>query len=473
MANRLDKLIIGGLLATVIFTPLAHGAVEPWSIAVFELLIVLLMLLWAVKCVMDKRIVITVPITAYPIGAFLLYGLIQSITRTDSEGNLTSLSIDPEATRVAVTVLFFLLAAHVIAANFFNSTARLNVLVHFLMIFGFALALLGMIQLVTGNGDRLFFRPVQSGSGFLTGPFVNHNHFAGYIELLIPLPIAFIITGVQRQYRILYGFSAVMMAVALILTASRAGMISLAAGILFALLLGVNYNSRMRRSSNAYEPNAPAASKRTVRRLLSGLAVLGLAAAAVFVGTVWLGLGPVLDRVVDNSLISNDAKAETFESSRGWIWKTTGNMIWANPVFGIGLGSYETAYPLYSDKDQTQIVDRAHNDYLQLLSDTGLIGGVIGLGFLLMFVYNVMRLARCKDRISAAIAIGGAAAIVSVLVHSLFDFNLQIPSTALLFLVLNAVLSYIVFSTVESKQEARQPFISQNSGTVSALGVSS
>lgn len=441
MVNRMDKVIIGGLLAAVVFTPIFQGAVEPWSIAVLELVILFLLLLWAIKTVLEKRFEIAVPLTAYPIGLFLLYGFVQSVTITDGQGNISSLSIDPESTRTAVTLLFFLFAAHLMATTFFNTAGRSNMLVHFLMVFGFALAFLGLIQLVAGDGTRLWFRPVQNGSGWLTGPFVNHNHFAGYMELLIPLPVAFIITGAQKQYRILYGFAAVLMAVAVVLSASRGGMISMAAGILFAFLLGTNYNIL------AAGRNAAPSPAKGFGGLFSGLAVLSVITVAVFAGTLWMGIDPVLDRVADSSLISSDKNAETFESSRGWIWKTTVGMIRENPVFGIGLGAYETAYPKYSSKDEPLIVDRAHNDYLQVLSDTGLIGGVMGIGFLAAFVYGVTRIMRINDRVLGAIAIGSAAAIFSLLIHSVFDFNLQLPSTALLFLILNAVLYQIVSST--------------------------
>ena len=451
MANVFDKVIGGGLLICVVFATLAHGAVEPWSIALFELLILTLLVLWAVKAVVEKRLELRIPNLAYPLALFLLLGIAQCITLTNSAGTLSSLSLDPESTRSAVTTLFFLVAAFWIAANFFATSARINALVSFLIVFGFIIAFLGLIQLLTESGDRLWFRPVQYGSGYLTGPFVNHNHFAGFVELIIPLPVSLLMMRVHRQYLIFYGFAAVLMAIALILSASRAGMISGGATFLFTLGLGAIYNRRVQNLGNTAHLKSRFAS---IRPLIPGVAIFGAMVVAIAAGSAWVGLAPVVDRIADSTVGRGDQPAETFESSRGWIWKTTVVMIKANPFTGVGVGAYETAYPKYSDKNETMVIDRAHNDYLQVLSDTGIVGGAIGLWFLFTFAYNVKRLFLCEDKSLVTIAIGCAAAVFSLLIHSVFDFNLQLPSMALIFLILNAVLSVIVVSKSNRHREA-------------------
>lgn len=458
IVNRLDQLISGGLLAAIAFTALAYGAVEPWSMAIFELLVLFLLLLWVIKSVADKRFEMKVPITAYPVAAFLVYGLIQSIIVTGDKGHLSSLSLDPESTRTAATGIFFLLAAHLIAANFFNSNEKLKLLVNFLTIFGFALALFGIIQLIAGNGKIYWVTSLRLESVWAVGPFVNRNHFAGYLELLIPIPVALIITGVLKPYRLLYGFAAIMMAVALVLSGSRGGIISMTASLLFTVVASVNYAKRSTNSTKHSWNGAAAQSAGRQRKeqgsyWFSSLAVLVIIIAAIFAGTAWIGLNPVINQITNNSLISTDEKAQTFELARGWIWKTSTNMIRANPVYGIGLGAFETAYPKYSEKNESLIIDWAHNDYLQVLTDSGIIGGIFAVGFLLTFIYNTARILRCSDPLKGGIAIGTSAAVFSLLIHSIFDFNLQIPSTALLFLVLNAVLSQIAVTAAEPARQ--------------------
>src|SRR5437867_8863586 len=115
----LDKSIAAGLLAVMIFTTLAHGAVEPWSIALFELILLGLLLLWGIKATLDQTLQVTVPPAALPVAALLLVGIIQSVAFTSDGGQRASLSMDVEATRHAATVLFFLAASFMLASNFF------------------------------------------------------------------------------------------------------------------------------------------------------------------------------------------------------------------------------------------------------------------------------------------------------------------------------------------------------------------
>ena len=105
--TSLDKSIAAGLMAVLIFTTLAHGAVEPWSVALFELILIGLLLLWGIKAVLDRHLEIIIPPAALPAAALLLLGAVQSVAFTDGAGQRASLSMDVEATRHAVTVLFF------------------------------------------------------------------------------------------------------------------------------------------------------------------------------------------------------------------------------------------------------------------------------------------------------------------------------------------------------------------------------
>jgi O-antigen ligase len=141
-------------------------------------------------------------------------------------------------------------------------------------------------------------------------------------------------------------------------------------------------------------------------------------------------------------------QSETFFASRGWIWQSTLEMFRANPVLGVGLGAYETAYPVYSRDDgaaalgTSYVVDRAHNDYLQILADTGVVGGALALWFIILIFRAISRGLKSHDPLLQALALGGGSGTFGLLTHSLFDFNLQLPSNALLFLLLVALVSH-------------------------------
>src|SRR5262249_42719152 len=148
-----------GFLVAVVFSALAHGTVEPWSVFVFEGMIVVLLLLWSVKIVADKRLRLEIPNSVLPIAALAVVGLAQSIAFTDSAGRWLSLSKNVGSTRAALTVLIFLLIAFLIASHSFASPQRLLMLGHFLAIYGLAMALFGLIQYFSWNGRFYWLRP--------------------------------------------------------------------------------------------------------------------------------------------------------------------------------------------------------------------------------------------------------------------------------------------------------------------------
>lgn len=444
-AGFFDKIIAGGMLCVIAFTALAHGAVESWSAAIFELMILLLLFLWVIKSLIEKNFELNLQKVFFPIAALLALGLIQIFSFRDSAGNLTSLSIDREATASAVKALFFLLAAYLIVSNFFNTKEKLLSLVKFFTLFGLLLAVFALLQYFTWNGNLYWLIPINAGKAEVVGPFVNHNHFAGFLELLIPLPIALIVTGALKQYRVLLVFAAAMMAIAIVASLSRGGIVSLACGLLFTFLIGFVYKRRLNDKQCEAAKNERLLYRQKVIDWLSGLAIVSIILGAIFIGTMWVGMDPVIDRLSNNAVFSEDEAAPTFEDSRGRIWQTSLKIFYSNPVSGIGLGAYGTAYPNYSEKDEPYVIDRAHNDYLQVLTDGGVIGGLIALWFIGIFILNTARFLRQDlDPVSAGIAVGSAAGVFSLLIHSIFDFNLQIPANALVFLVLTGVFSQIV-----------------------------
>jgi hypothetical protein len=158
MRRLLENAIVVGLMAAIVFTTLALGTVEAWSVAIFELIILVLVLLWAIKAILDKHLEIKFPPAALPLGALLLLGLAQSISVTGSDGQTRSMSMDGEATRGAVLMIFFLFLAFLIAANFFDRFDRIRTMAYFLTLFGLTLAVFAMIQHFTWEGKMYWFR---------------------------------------------------------------------------------------------------------------------------------------------------------------------------------------------------------------------------------------------------------------------------------------------------------------------------
>jgi O-antigen ligase len=424
----IPNLIAAGLMGAVVFTALALGTVEAWSVALFELIGIVLLLLWAAKALVEKRFDISVPPAALPLGGLVLLGLAQSIAITRSGGGISSLSMDVESTRGAVTVIFFLFVCFLIAANFFTSRERLRLMANFLIVFGLVLAVFALIQHFTWEGRLFWVRPTSSAGAGTGGPFVNRNHFAGYMEMLIPLPIALALCrAVRGEARLFYGFAAVIMGIAQVASLSRAGIVSLAAGLLFLAVVSARRNR-----------DAPQRAGR-FSFMFSPAAVNLLIVAAIIVGIFWVGADfDIIKR------ISSESVATTAASDRKAIWSDTLTMFSANPLLGVGLGAYETVYPVYGRGDGSALIQFAHNDYLQALADGGIVAAALAVWFVIAVFRDFARGVRLRDPWLRRLTLGAGAGVFAILVHSLFDFNLQLPSNALLFLVLSAIVATAV-----------------------------
>ena len=108
----------------------------------------------------------------------------------------------------------------------------------------------------------------------------------------------------------------------------------------------------------------------------------------------------------------------------------------AHPVGGTGLGTLQEVFPRYETLYDGKIVNHVHNDYVEALAETGLVGGLCGL-FYLVFLFREasLRLLQVQSSLDLALHIGALTACCGLLVHSFVDFNLHIPSNALLFLL--------------------------------------
>jgi O-antigen ligase len=466
----LRTIIALGLMVVMAGATLAFGAVEPWSIATFGLLVIALIVLWSVKGLMDRRMEISAPSTALPLVALIALGVLQGITITDSYGKRLSISLDAEATRLATEVLLILLAAFLLSANFLAKVPALTWLRNFLIFFGLALSVFGLIQRFTWNGKYYWMIEPSAQSPSPFGPFVNHNHFAGYIEMIAPIPLALVLRRVVRgELALLYAFATAMMGLAVIMSLSRGGMISLVAGLMFVVAFGF-------KSSSAEEPGvgnkdeepggrkdeeylsfvasspcllvyqAPSRFPYAASRIGAMIVLL----CAVGAGVWWAGADPVIRRIERSELARSgtdaDNQGETFYQSRGWIWRDTTAMIRDKWAMGVGLGAYGTAYPIYNSLDGTLVVEQAHNDYLQVMADGGIFGAVIALWFLFLVARDIMRASGHKSPVMSATALGAGGGMFALLVHSFFDFNFQIPSNAMLFLVLTSIVSRIASS---------------------------
>jgi O-antigen ligase len=164
-----------------------------------------------------------------------------------------------------------------------------------------------------------------------------------------------------------------------------------------------------------------------------------------------------------NHLIGRFAQlsyTEEATTGRVQLWRETLHLARDYPLFGCGLGSYESAFTRYKESAPMSIDDYAHNDYVQLLAE----GGIIGVALMLMIVGRVLRRASraftlasgAADRYLALACIGSLSAIM---LHSVVDFSLHIPSDAMILAWICAILCSIRSTRVQHLRDAGLPIV--------------
>ena len=396
-----------GVCVFAAFAVIAFGAVEVWSESILEAGAAALFLWWALLVFFRCEIEIHWNAIFWPVLAFIGIAGMQLALGGTAYPFLTRVAL---LKVVACALLFFL------SVQSFRTRQDLRFVAWFLTSFGFAIAVLAIAQDYTSHGLLYWFRPLTEG-GSPFGPYVDRDHFAGFMELIVPVGMSLIVfRGVRREQVVFVGILTLVPIVALFLTASRGGVVAFVfeVGLLTALM-------RVRRV------RFQAATAAVI--LLAALAVLG-----------WLGAGKVLDRIRASSVVDLSA------DRRATMLKGAWHMFLDHPLAGTGLGTLVAVYPKYETFYDGKIVDHVHDDYAEMLAETGIAGGLCGLIFLIMlFRESRRRLAEEQSAFSQAVHTAGTVACVGLLVHSLVDFNLHIPANGLLFLLQAAVVLSPVF----------------------------
>ncbi len=387
------------LCAVLVFAIAAHGAVEDWARAVLETSAGLLFLFWAVRASMTREESVFISPLLPPLLAVIFLALGQLLFRG---------SASPYDTRIDLQLLVALTLFLFVATQAFRTTDDWRFFVWFVMSFGFLVAVFGILQHLTFNGKLYWFREMRYG-GIPFGPYVNRNHFAGFAELVIPVALVPLVLGkVRRERWFAVGLLALLPLGALFLSASRGGIISLAAELALLTLLLI-----LRRTGG--------------RHVLAGAVVLLFA----FMMVSWLGVAQILER------FSSMQSLEVTSGKRASMRLDTWHIFREHPWTGTGLGTLQTVFPAYETQYDAKVVNHAHNDYLEALAETGIAGASCCAWFLgALFFRSLLRLLLQDKSFSAALHLSGLVACTGFLVHSLVDFNLHIPGNALFFFLM-------------------------------------
>ena len=390
-----------GVFGLLLWGPLAFGETEPWSIFLIEAGAAALLIFWISRQMASGETKIKTSPLFPPMLAFAALIVVQLATGSTAYRYRT---ISSALMYCAYGMLCFL------AIQVLRRTWQVRALAAGLSIYGFALATFSLIQGIASNGKLYWIRAVPSGSG-IYGPYVNHNHYAGLMEMLLPIPL---VVSLSRQVhgwrKTMAAFAAALMASTIFLSGSRGGMIAFAAqmALLAALLIWR-------------------------KQPLKAALALGIFAMAVIGLVTWLGGGEVTERIAS---IHTETRQELSGGVRLAIDRDCLKIVAHRPVLGWGLGVFPDIYPQFRSFYSNYLVDRAHNDYLQLMVETGAVGIAIMLWFVAVAYRSALRKLRGRANTNSAVTLAALLGISGILTHSFFDFNLQIPANAAFFFVL-------------------------------------
>src|SRR5467141_3142842 len=438
------RLLEVGVIVAVCVAVLAFGGTAPSFFAVPQVIILGLGVLFVVSGQFSRVASLHIPIASplFLLALVLLQvcplpiSLAPLLGRSWDDlpgGSRFTVSMAPHQTVSHLLLLVTYLTVFFLTLVLCRSHKAKKRLVFALVSLGVFEALNGLIQYLTG-WQQIFTYVKKYYLEEATGTYINRNHFAGFLEMILPFAVVLALrwaallfkntsSGTARLRKIasrtellslaLWLFLGTLLFVALVLSRSRMGLISMLVSLVAILAL-------------AGTASMPARTRVAVATLFF-LGVLGL--------VVWIGIDPVMSRFETLGREYNFS-----DQNRISIWRDTLGLIRHHPLLGTGLGSFSVVYPSVQTVFLTLLVEHAHCDYLEVASELGLSGAILVFGSIFWVLAQAARRYRkAEESLDKAISLGCLGSIAAILVHSLADFNLYIPANALVFTVILAL----------------------------------
>lgn len=443
--SRLSGAVFFLLCAIPVLSVIAFGAVDAWALGMLALSAGAIAVFWLADAWLKKEFSFSTNKLQLPLLGLILIGLIQLLPfrAPDVSGDLlrvpaaASLSLNPYATRFAVVQLSVYFIFFAAALLFINSRKRLQITVLTAIVFGALMAFYGILQSFAGTEEIFGVRPPGQANPFAS--FVNRHHFAAFMEMTGGLTLGLLFGGAtKKDKRIFLILAVVIMGIALIFTSSRGGWLSFLAVLGFVIMAKFSGSREERLDGN----EKSAAFRRNLTLIGGGAALIFILLAAV----AWLGGDESLIRGVGMQSAQADATGGRFH-----FWQIALKIFADYPVLGAGLDSFGTAFSRYDTWNGTYRVEQAHNDYVQILADAGILGFLAVAAFIvLLFKKSLQNFRQTTDVFCQSIIIGALAGCFGILFHSFFDFPLRTPSNALFFLIL------VALTQIEIKENSRK-----------------
>ena len=408
-----ERVILGLVLAILIFSPLATGAVRPQDFLIAQWLTVATLAVWVVRVCINPRHRLLWPPMCWPVLLFMGYAVVRYATA----------DIEYIARQEMVKVLLYGFLFFAVLNNLHRQETT-GIVGTVLIFLGMAIAFYALVQFLTESNKVWHFIRPEGYAKRGSGTFICPNNMAGYLEMLVPLALAYTLTGrFGHLQKVFLGYATLMIFTGITVSLSRGGWAAAGVSLLVLFVFLIR--------------------KRDYR-----FQALGIFAALVVVAVA------VLSKA---ELTPNQRRKLTVETvaadSRMLIWGPAAKMWQAHPWWGVGPAHFDYRYRAYRPESSYLQArpDRVHNDYLNTLVDWGIAGAVLVASAWGLFFWGVLKswkfVQRAQNDLTAkrsnrlSFVLGGTLGLVAILVHSFFDFNMHIPANAILAVTLLALVA--------------------------------
>ena len=397
--------VLGGMLAVGIcvvlaFAVMAFGSVEYWATCILQVASATLLLIWAAGQWANGKF--SIAWTPLFVPALLLGVLIgfQLLGHTAYWYATWVKSIQ----WACYATMFF------VSTQSFRGEGRAKLLGMFLVCFGSLVALIAIAQGGT-ESDKVFWLFPTDTHSVLYGPYPNHAHYAGLMEMLLPMALVLGLGFLFRTHaKVLLLFAALIMAGSIFLAASFGGILSFVGELLVLAILLLRHRRRHR-------------------------ALLSILVLVLLLSILVVMLQPA---ALQERLEHARTQAEQSDvTSRVAIVRDSVPMIWQRPLLGYGLGNFVEVFPSFRTFYTDLLINAAHNDYVQAVVEIGLVGFAL-IGWLIFLLYRdgLRKIRSWEHDYESSVTLAALVGCSGILIHSFCDFNLQVPANAALFAVL-------------------------------------
>ena len=408
-----ENAVLWLVLSILVYSPLAFGAVLPQHFVVIQWMTVAILVAWVVRFLINPKHRLLWPPVCWPVLAFVAYAVWRYLAA----------DVEFVARQEFIRVLVYAVIFFAVLNNLHRqeTTHIVGLVVIFVAM---AMSLYAIYQFLTASDYAWNMLKPEGYRKRGSGPFICPNNLAGYLEMVLPMAVAFTVAGrLEIVMKVFLGYAALVIFAGLGVTVSRGGWLAGGAGL--AVLCYWLLRSR------DYWKQAMIAM---------------LVAGGVFVAIYYTAHLPAyrFERV---------QQAEMVEDVRFQYWRPAAAMWQDNFWFGVGPAHFDHRFRQYRSAEPALQIrpERAHNDYLNTLADWGLVGALLVATCWGFFYWQVIRgwkfVQRSQNDLTskrsnkASFVMGGSVGLLAILIHSYVDFNMHIPANAILAVTIMALVS--------------------------------